>query len=146
MYLTYSREMHPRHRRALRGPRTRWLLAPGEWSVRARVERFVEPAVLLLLAEGPRHGYELIERLRPFGFEVNDPATVYKSLRQMEAEGLVTSTWELSSRGPARRVYELTAEGRELLGAWVFTLERNREILDHFLARHRRLSALEVVR
>ena len=53
---------HRRHRRG-RGPRTRWLVEPGRWGVRARVERFVEPAVLLLLAERPRHGYELIDEL-----------------------------------------------------------------------------------
>jgi poly-beta-hydroxybutyrate-responsive repressor len=102
-------------------------------------KNFARPCLLLLLAESSAHGYELIERLRPFGFEVNDPATVYKSLRQMEAEGLVTSSWELSSRGPARRVYALTSDGRDLLEAWSMTLELNRQILGNFLERYARL-------
>jgi poly-beta-hydroxybutyrate-responsive repressor len=109
-------------------------------------KNFARPCLLLLLAEAPAHGYELMERLLPFGLELNDPATVYKTLRGMEQEGLVSSAWELSTRGPARRVYELTAEGQELLGAWVFTLEKNREILDQFLGRCRRLGSLEVGR
>src|SRR5437764_13262750 len=92
-------------------------------------KNFARPCLLLLLAESSAHGYELIDRLRPFGFEVNDPASVYKSLRQMETEGLVTSTWELSTRGPARRVYELTSDGRDLLEAWPNTLKPNRTIL-----------------
>jgi PadR family transcriptional regulator PadR len=54
-------------------------------------KNFARPCLLLLLAESSAHGYELIDRLRPFGFEINDPASVYKSLRQMETEGLVTS-------------------------------------------------------
>lgn len=102
-------------------------------------KNFARPCLLLLLAESSAHGYELIERLRPFGFEVNDPATVYKSLRQMEAEGLVTSTWELSSRGPARRVYALSSDGRDLLEAWAMTLELNRTILGRFLDRYAQL-------
>ena len=99
-------------------------------------KNFARPCLLLLLAESSAHGYELIDRLRPFGFEINDPASVYKSLRQMETEGLVTSSWELSSRGPARRVYELTSDGRDLLEAWSITLDQNRTILSRFLERY----------
>jgi poly-beta-hydroxybutyrate-responsive repressor len=102
-------------------------------------KNFARPCLLLLLAEASAHGYELIDRLRPFGFELGDPASIYKSLRQMEAEGLVTSSWELSSRGPARRVYALTSDGRDLLEAWALTLEQNRAILDQFLERFGRL-------
>jgi PadR family transcriptional regulator, regulatory protein PadR len=102
-------------------------------------KNFARPCLLLLLAESSAHGYELIERLRPFGFEINDPATVYKTLRQMETEGLVTSSWERSSRGPARRVYELTSDGRDLLESWAMTLELNRAILGQFLDRYRNL-------
>lgn len=99
-------------------------------------KNFARPCLLLLLTEAPAHGYELIERLRPFGFDIADPATVYKSLRQMEREGLVTSDWELSERGPARRVYSLTEDGSDLLDAWARTLEHNRMILDMFRARY----------
>lgn len=100
-------------------------------------KNFARPCLLLLLSEAPAHGYELIERMRPFGFEVGDPAGIYKALRQMEAEGIVSSEWELPRRGPARRVYALTSDGRDLLDAWAHTLERNRAVLDAFLARFR---------
>ena len=76
-------------------------------------KNFARPCLLLLLAESPAHGYELIDRLRPFGFEIGDPASVYKTLRAMEQDGLVSSEWELSSRGPARRVYALTSDGQK---------------------------------
>ena len=127
------------------------MLEPVEAADRCRCEggqpkNFARPCLLLLLAESSAHGYELIDRLRPFGFEINDPASVYKSLRQMEAEGLVTSTWELSSRGPARRVYELTSDGRDLLEAWSMTLDQNRAILGRFLERYSQLEAAPAAR
>lgn len=104
-------------------------------------KNFARPCLLLLLGEAPAHGYELVERLRPFGFEISDPASVYKSLRQMEVDGLVTSEWELSNRGPARRVYSLTSDGRDLLEAWAITLLQSREVLGRFLERYGRLEA-----
>lgn len=107
-------------------------------------KNFARPCLLLLLSEAPAHGYELIDRMRPFGFEVGDPASVYKTLRQMERDRIVSSKWELPSRGPARRVYALTSDGRDLLDAWAHTLERNRVVLDTFLARFRNTSADEV--
>lgn len=99
-------------------------------------KNFARPCLLLLLAEGPAHGYELMDRLRPFGFLSNDPATVYRGLRQMEAEGLVSSRWDTSSRGAARRIYSLTPEGRDLLDAWARALEQNQRILDLFQLRY----------
>jgi DNA-binding PadR family transcriptional regulator len=68
---------------------------------------------------------------------INDPAAIYKSLRQMEEEGLVSSSWETSPRGPARRVYALTDDGRDMLDGWARTLARNREILGDYLDRYR---------
>lgn len=98
-------------------------------------KNFAHPCLLLLLAEAPAHGYELIERMRPFGFDPGDPATIYRTLRQMERDGIVTSEWALPERGPARRVYALTELGAELLAAWAQRLEENRAIVDAFLAR-----------
>lgn len=98
-------------------------------------KNFARPCFLLLLAEAPAHGYELMERLRPFGFAMNDPAGVYKSLRSMESDGLVASSWTRSRRGPPRRVYRLTSDGLDLLGAWAETLVQNRAIIDDFLGR-----------
>jgi len=104
-------------------------------------KNFARPCLLLLLAEAPAHGYELLERLRPFGFDLSDPASVYKTLRLLETEGLVTSEWELSTRGPARRVYSIAPDGQEMLQAWALTLAKNREIIGMFLERVRGLAS-----
>jgi PadR family transcriptional regulator len=105
--------------------RCRWLVGPGRWSVRARIERFVEPAVLLLLAAGPCHGYDLKERLATLaGGDGADVANLYRLLRQLELEGIVQSSWDTGGSGPARRVYRLTGPGRRLLDVWANELRR----------------------
>lgn len=76
---------------------------------------FVRPCVLLLLREQPSHGYELLERLRVFGYLGTDPGSLYRLLRSLEAESLVRSSWEPSTEGPDRRIYALTRAGMEEL-------------------------------
>lgn len=67
-----------------------------------RPRELLPPALLLLLAEAPGHGYELMERLKPLGFEWNGPGPIYRELRSLEAAGLITSSWAVGSTGPGR--------------------------------------------
>ena len=117
--------------------RCRWLSQTGEWAVRARVERLVEPAVLLLLHERPRHGYDLLEKIPDVvgdGADV-DLTNLYRLLRGLEREGLVTSTWDVGGRGPARRIYKLTPAGTRLLEAWAAALRSTTTVIAAFLGR-----------
>jgi PadR family transcriptional regulator, regulatory protein PadR len=101
---------------------------------------FVLPCLLLLLREGPAHGYDLVEQLVPFGLS-SDPPVVYRNLRRMEAEGLVESAWDTSGKGPARRVYQLTGRGESHLEAWTVAVQYQRDVLDTFLHRHAGVSS-----
>ena len=115
--------------------RCRWPAGPGRWNVRARIERFVEPAVLLLLAAGQCHGYDLKERLATLaGGDGADVANLYRLLRQLELEGIVRSSWDTAGSGPARRVYRLTTSGRRLLDEWADELRRLEGATRAFLA------------
>lgn len=98
--------------------------------------RFLRPCLLLLLREHPDHGYELSERLRPFGIVDGEPGSLYRTLRCLEREGEVRSEWEPSETGPARRTYRLTERGAAALDAWVDSLTETRRILDYYLGRH----------
>lgn len=102
---------------------------------------FMRPCVLLLVTEQPSYGYDLLERLAELGLPGTDPGGLYRLLRSMEREGLVTSSWETSQAGPARRTYEITDEGREWLHAWAGALAENRRIVGDYLARYTRLLA-----
>lgn len=104
--------------------------------MRARVERFGEAALLALIAERPTHGYELLERLPELvGGERVDVGNLYRILRGLEEDGVVTSEWRADLPGPAKRTYALTDQGRELLTAWLAALGELRSELDGFLDR-----------
>lgn len=122
-----------------RGTRSRRRTGPGEWTIHARVERFVEPALLLLLRERPRHGYELIE-LAPdlAGVGRVDVGNLYRLLRGLEEEGLVDSVWSGDLPGPAKRTYTLTEAGNRVLDQWAQALAGVRDEVSTFLARYER--------
>jgi PadR family transcriptional regulator PadR len=118
--------------------RSRWLTG-GRWNVQARVERFAEPAVLLLLEERAAHGYELLERLRPLvGEQRVEMGNLYRLLRALENEGLVSSQWDAEAPGPAKRRYQLTDEGMRLLAQWVEALRGVQDRIEVFIDRYER--------
>lgn len=108
----------------------------------ARQDRFVEPSILLLLWEKPRHGYELLTELPNFGFHrgAADPAAVYRNLRHLEEYGLVESKWDTSGSGPAKRLYKLADTGREYLHIWIDVLRQRRDALSEFIDKYQKVS------
>ncbi len=126
--------MHSNHRhRRARGRRRR---ADG-WEVRAPVARFVEPAALVGLCEGPGHGYELADSIAELlGVAKVDYGNLYRMLRRLEEEGLVASTWDAEREGRSKRTYELTGEGRDLLRAWVAALDDTKDRIGAVLDRY----------
>ena len=121
--------------REMRGQGRGW----GQRRRARRAVRMLEPALLLLLHHSPAHGYTFLERLEEFGLGDLNPSVVYRVLRDMEAKGWVTSTWdEEQTQGPPRRVYRLTVLGDEVLARWVRDLEETREKIDHLLGTYRR--------
>lgn len=101
-----------------------------------QVRGFLEPRVLLALTEAPAHGYELLERLTAAGEVDVDPGFLYRTLRKLEEEGAVRSSWDTGGSGPARRVYALTDLGWERLHTWAVHLRAARDRLDRFLAHY----------
>jgi len=54
-------------------------------------------------------------------------------LRQMEKTGLISSMWDTSSDGPARRVYSLTKTGSLFLNNWFTLLDMHKATLNNFM-------------
>jgi len=84
--------------------------------------RFCEPIVLLTLARlGEAHGYQIVSEAEQFAVTHAgvDSAAVYRALRRLEANGYVTSSWDTTGSGPARRLCKLTPSGYEHLAEWV---------------------------
>ena len=98
-----------------------------------RPRNWLVAVALVTLREKNSHGYELMERLRHFGFEEINPGTLYRTLRKMENEGLCYSGWETSDgSGPACRVYSLTNAGEAHLECWAEGCKRLQQVLDAF--------------
>ena len=101
---------------------------------------YLRPCLLLLLAEGTSHGYELLDQVRALGLERVDPGGLYRCLRAMDEEGLVRSAWEPSSSGPARRTYELTDEGQEWLHVVAGSMDEVARSLARYSERYERVA------
>ncbi|MDI6873452.1 PadR family transcriptional regulator [Candidatus Solincola sp.] len=98
-------------------------------------KRFIEPRILFLLNRGPAHGYQLMRKMDevPLPGPLPDVGAVYRRLRRMEEEGLVTSRWTSAERGPQRKVYRLTPKGRKRLALWVEAIRARVTLLQRFL-------------
>jgi PadR family transcriptional regulator PadR len=110
-------------------------------SGQGRRERYVQPSLLMGLFRGPSYGYELIKSIQEFGFMKGQapPGMIYRHLRHLEEDGLVSSSWETAGVGPAKRVYRLTPEGERVLAAWIDHMEKQVENLAGFIKGYRRV-------
>ncbi|HEX2911462.1 MAG TPA: PadR family transcriptional regulator [Chloroflexia bacterium] len=117
------------------GRRGGWFMQPPIWG-------FLQPCLLLLLSEGPMHGYSMIEELdrrQLLGAGV-DVGNLYRTLRRMEAEGLVQSSFSEPGLGPKKRVYTITPPGQELLKMWANTLDERTRVINRFLREYHRIT------
>ena len=112
---------------------------PRPAGVNARIEvrprNWLVPVTLLTLRDCTSYGYKLMKQTAKFGFEAMNPGTYYRTLRQMEKDGLCQSEWDTSSGpGPARLVYSITDAGEAYLGFWAQALEQYRRNMDFFFS------------
>lgn len=95
-------------------------------------KNFVLPFILLLLSRMSLHGYELSQKLQTFGFKTIDQGNLYRLLRQLEKEELVSSEWDTNGSGPAKRRYSITKAGITYLNGYANQLESYQAMLDQF--------------
>lgn len=92
--------------------------------------------LLILLDERAGHGYDLLTRLEPLGYDRSNPGRIYRALRWLETAGYVAPNWETTGVGPARRVYELSTPGRQVLELAATSLRKQMKTLDPNLVRY----------
>src|ERR1035437_6376994 len=108
------------------------------------VSRFIEPVVLRILKEKKKsYGYEIAECLTKYALTdaTIEGAALYRTLRTLEANGHVSSTWDVGD-GPARRNYSLTRSGHVHLRAWADLLDTLGKAMIDF-ARETKSSSVE---
>lgn len=111
----------PRHRR-------RWAIAheQGKNNYHSSLTvSLLEPVLLILLKEQPRHGYLLLAELANLGMDSIHPSVVYRTLRDLERYAWVQSDWDMNrTQGPPRRIYALSEQGEMALRSWQKELEK----------------------
>jgi PadR family transcriptional regulator PadR len=95
-------------------------------------KNWLVPVLLLMLRQWSSYGYELMEKMSTFGLSAMNPGTFYRTLRQMEKDGMVSSRWDTSEGGPARRIYSITDAGEAYLNYWAKSLNQYQRMMDTF--------------
>jgi DNA-binding PadR family transcriptional regulator len=90
---------------------------------------------LLLIKEQKSHGYDLASRLPALGLSVQGHG-LYRTLRSLEQQGAISSEWEFSSAGPARRIYRLSPYGDVMLAALVADIGATCRSLTRYMDRY----------
>jgi PadR family transcriptional regulator, regulatory protein PadR len=100
-----------------------------------KAERYIQPSILMALKQKPSYGYELIQEISRFGFVEGPapPGMIYRHLRDLEEDGLVSSEWKTDEAGPAKRMYVITSDGMEILGFWIAHMKSQANKLTDFI-------------
>lgn len=108
------------------------------WAPIGGRHRWMEPFVLVLLAGGRVHGYAMTAQLEEMGITQGsvDIGQVYRTLRDLEESGHVTSSWSAEPVGPQRREYELTDAGYAAIDAWAAVMKERARLIGEFNARY----------
>ncbi len=106
-------------------------------------KNYLGHCILLLLREQPAHGYDLLARLPEVGLtrpqqngRYGDSGAVYRVLHKLEQDGLVCADREGSAGASHRRIYQLTARGREELHRMAHALTQASGHLETFVSRY----------
>jgi PadR family transcriptional regulator PadR len=110
-------------------------LARTNAKIEMKPRSWLVPVILLTLRECASYGYELMEQTAKFGAEAMNPGTYYRTLRNMEKDGLCESEWDTTNgTGPARRVHSITDAGEAYLKFWAEALEQYQRNMDFFFS------------
>ena len=91
--------------------------------------------ILKLLMDGDKYGYEISKLIQTNSrdeYELKE-ATMYSSLKRLEADGSITSYWGDETQGGRRRYYRITSKGRQVYSENKDNWEYAKRILDQLL-------------
>ena len=84
------------------------------WTTQLR-KGVLELCILNIIGRGRVYGYDIVRQLRDIDALVVSEGTIYPILSRLKRDGLVRTSLEESPEGPARKYYELTRRGEQLL-------------------------------
>ena len=84
------------------------------WTTQLR-KGVLELCILNIIGRSRVYGYDIVRQLRDIDALVVSEGTIYPILSRLKRDGLVRTSLEESPEGPARKYYELTRRGEQLL-------------------------------
>ena len=109
-------------------------------SKKVQVYRYAPAFILLFLAQENLYGAALFNKMKSeIPFCHADGAVIYRTLQSLEEEGAVKSSWETDTSGPARKWYEITGKGLEILSEYRDDIEKSKRNLEFFLQSYKTL-------
>ena len=91
--------------------------------------------ILKLLMDGDKYGYEISKLTQANSaneYELKE-ATMYSSLKRLEADGSITSYWGDETQGGRRRYYRITERGKQVYADNKSNWEYAKRVLDNLL-------------
>lgn len=94
--------------------------------------------VLQLLVERDMYGYELVKEIekRSDNHLQMKEGTLYPGLHKLEKQGYVEHYWQEQEKGPKRKYYKITAEGRAILAERTSEWHEYVKIMNHLIGRN----------
>ena len=73
--------------------------------------------ILRTLLPGPAHGHAIGKQIKRMSEEVLhvETGSLYPALHRLEAQGLISASWDTSDKGKRAKYYRLTAAGKKQL-------------------------------
>ena len=102
----------------------------ANWITQMR-KGLLELSVLAALKGNRLYGYDIVKRLSEIGGLVMSEGTIYPILSRFKKEGLVETALVESAEGPARKYYQLTVKGRQMLGHMIAAWGEVRDGITH---------------
>ena len=91
--------------------------------------------ILKLLMDGDKYGYEISKLIQTNScneYELKE-ATMYSSLKRLEADGSITSYWGDETQGGRMKYYRITEKGKQIYSDNKSNWEYAKRILDQLL-------------
>lgn len=95
----------------------------------------LEMCILLLISEKDLYGYELIKQLQAYFPEVNQ-STFYAILRRLASSGITRVYFGEETKGPKRKYYNITEEGKRYLNKLLDDWNKLNEIIEDIMLKN----------
>jgi len=94
--------------------------------------RWMQFLILRVVYEKSTYGYEITKKIEEIskGRHKIKSGTMYTTLRRMEQEGLLNSSWQKSKDGPDKRTYRVTKKGERYLKKWLESIIERKKMID----------------